>query len=164
MIDIEIDVLTNSILKVSTNESFETQAVEIAPEDFKNLKGWNFDWIKENQRFHVFKLITLAEPDIIQGLISWESQKGFIYISLVESAPLNLGKNKNYVGVGGNLFAFACKTSFEQGLDGYVSFIAKTELVEYYKRMLSAEILFSRNMVIRTEAALKLVNTYFKKQ
>jgi hypothetical protein len=163
MIDIEIDALTNSISRISTNESFETQVVEITSDDFKKLKGWNFDWIKENQRFNVFKLITLQEPDIIQGLISWESQKGVIYVSLVESAPFNLGKNKLYMGVGGNLFAFACKKAFERGFDGYVSFIAKTELVDYYKKMLSAEIIFGRNMVIQTKAALKLVNTYFKK-
>jgi hypothetical protein len=163
MVNIEIDALTNSITKVSTNESCETQVVETTSEDFSNLKGWNFDWIKENQRFHVFKLTTLDEPHVIQGLISWEIQRGFLYISLVESAPPNLGKNKNYIGVGGNLFAFGCKKSFERGLDGYVSFVAKTELVAYYKEKLSAEVLFGRNMVIRTDAALKLVNMYFKK-
>lgn len=163
MIDIEIDALTNSIFKVSTNESYETQVIETESVDFKNLKGWNFDWMIEKQRYHVFKLTTLAEPNIIQGLISWESQKGVIYISLVESAPSNLGENKIYMGVGGNLFAFACKISFEQGHEGYVSFLAKTELIAYYKRMLSAEVLFGRNMVIRTDAALKLINKYFKK-
>jgi hypothetical protein len=164
MIDIEIDALTNSITKVSTNESFETEVIAISPEDLKNLDGWHFNWTKENQRFNVFKLVTLAEPNLIQGLISWEVQKGFIFISLVETAPLNFGKNKIYLGVGGNLFAFACYKSFEQGLDGYVSFIAKTELVDYYKEKLSAEVLFGINMVIRTSAALKLINTYFNKK
>ena len=163
MVNIEIDVLTNSIIKVSSEESYETQVIEVTSNDFVNLKGWNFDWIKENQNYYVFKLTTLAEPNIIQGLISWESQKGLVYISLVESAPSNHGENKIYMGVGGNLFAFACKTSFEQGYDGYVSFLAKTELIAYYKKMLSAEVLFGRNMVIRTDAALKLVNKYFKK-
>jgi hypothetical protein len=48
---------------------------------------------------------------------------------LIESAPFNIGRNKIYYGVPGNLVAFACKLSFERGGEGYVSFLSKTRLI-----------------------------------
>lgn len=51
---------------------------------------------------------------------------------LIESASFNIGKYKTYFGVPGNLVAFACKLSFQRGGEGYVSFIAKTELIDQY--------------------------------
>ena len=50
---------------------------------------------------------------------------------LIESAPFNLGKEKIYLGVPGNLVAFACKLSFQRGGEGYVSFLSKTKLIEH---------------------------------
>jgi hypothetical protein len=49
---------------------------------------------------------------------------------LIESAKFNKGKNKIYIGVPGNLVAFACKLSFDKGYDGYLAFDAKTVLVK----------------------------------
>jgi hypothetical protein len=55
---------------------------------------------------------------------------------LIESAPFNIGKEKTYLGVPGNLVAFACKLSFQRGGDGYVSFLSKTKLIEHYEKNL----------------------------
>jgi hypothetical protein len=82
---------------------------------------------------------------------------------LIESAPFNLGRNKVYMGIPGNLVAFACKMSFHRGFEGYVSFTAKTQLIEHYKKTLGAVNVRSQLMVINTEAALKLIDKYFKK-
>lgn len=81
---------------------------------------------------------------------------------LIESAPFNLGRNKVYLGVPGNLFAFVCRTSFHRGFDGYVSFTSKTQLIEHYEKTLGAKNVGGHLMVINTDAALNLIDKYFK--
>ena len=81
----------------------------------------------------------------------------------LESAPFNLGRNKLYEGVaGGNLVAFACKTSYQHGFEGYISFTAKTKLIEHYKKTLNAILFGGQLMIINSHAADILINKYFK--
>ncbi len=162
MVNIHIDELTNSILDRLSGKTHETIIEKLDFQQVQGLSGWNFDWSLESRKQEVWKLSTVEAPKIIQGLISLEIQKGFVFVSLVENAPHNIGKNGQFAGVAGNLFAFACKLSFEKGFDGFVSFVAKPALIEHYQKLLSAEVLFGKNMVIREEAALKLVHQYFK--
>ena len=81
---------------------------------------------------------------------------------LIESAPFNLGPNKVYLGVPGNLIAFICRGSFHRGFEGYVSFTAKSQLIEHYQKTLGAINVGGQLMVINTDAALKLIDKYFK--
>lgn len=67
-----------------------------------------------------------------------------------------------YEGVPGNLVAFACKLSFQRGNQGFVSFHSKTNLINHYIKTLGAYHFGSHLMVIDTEAAIKLVDKYFK--
>ena len=83
-------------------------------------------------------------------------------MDLLESAPFNLGRNKLYDGVPGNLVAFACKASFQQGLDGFVSFTAKTKLIEHYERSLGAYHFGNHLMIIHSKTAQQLIEKYFK--
>jgi len=80
---------------------------------------------------------------------------------LIESAPFNIGKDKVYAGVPGNLVAFACKLSFQRGGEGYLSFTAKTQLIGHYIESLGAINIGGQVMAINTKAALKLINKYF---
>jgi hypothetical protein len=80
---------------------------------------------------------------------------------LVESAPFNKGKTKLYSGVPGNLVAFACKLSFQRGLEGNIAFISKTQLIDHYIETLGAIHFGGRLMIINTNAALILINKYF---
>ena len=48
------------------------------------------------------------------------------------------------------------------GFSGYVSFKAKTALIEYYKKELGAEVALGQRMYIGSNASLKLINQYFK--
>ncbi|MEX8546782.1 MAG: hypothetical protein V5804_04195 [Mucilaginibacter sp.] len=73
-----------------------------------------------------------------------------------------MGRNKLYEGVAGNLVAYACKVSFQQGFDGYVSFTAKTQLIEHYRKTLNAIPSGGQLMIINTIAANILVDKYFK--
>jgi hypothetical protein len=83
-------------------------------------------------------------------------------MDLIESAKFNKGKKKLYKGVAGNLVAFACKTAFEKGYDGVVSFIAKTTLIEHYTLTLGAKLFGGNRMFIDTREAYILTMKYFK--
>jgi hypothetical protein len=165
-IDIEIDKLTNSIENTITGDSFPTVVSLIKDNDIKGVTkkdGWLFNWkaeLKLPDR-DVYKLTISGNPNIIQGLISITERKDHVYMHLIESAPFNLGHNKVYVGVPGNLIAFACKISFHRGFEGYVSFIAKTKLIGHYEKTLGATTVGGNLMIINTVAALKLIDKYF---
>ena len=166
-IDIEIDKLTNSIENRISGEVFDTDVVKMTELNLKHLKkkDWLFNWqieIKSTGR-KVYKLTTLNNPKIIQGLISLEDRKDHIFIHLIESAKFNIGKNKLYLGVPGNLVAFACKYSFEKGYEGFVVLLAKTKLIDHYTQTLRARILYHNYMAIDTKAARILVERYYNK-
>ena len=72
------------------------------------------------------------------------------------------GKKKIYTGVPGNLVAFACKLSFENGFEGYLAFDAQTALIKHYHDTLLATHFRGTKMMIETPAANKLINQYFK--
>lgn len=162
-IDIEIDKLTNSIANVISGEVFETEFSKISSKEIKK-KDWLFDWHKElrDERKVVCKMTTVENKNIIQGLISYEIDENYIFINLVENANFNRGKDKLYEGVGGNLFAYACKISKDLGFGGYVGFISKTSLIEYYNKTLGASRTIGQRMVIVNSDAEILISRYFK--
>ena len=83
-------------------------------------------------------------------------------MNLLENAPFNIGKDKLYEGVAGNLVAFACKLSFQRGGQGFVSFRAKTKLIDHYVKTLGAYHFGGHLMVIDSIAAQNLIDKYFK--
>ena len=163
--DVEIDKLTRSIENSISGDSFKTQVIEFQDEDSKSLKksNWVFDWKSEAKHIQntVYKLTILDNEAVIQGLISLQDRNDHIFMSLIESNKFNRGIKKLYLGVPGNLVAFAYKLSFDKGYDGYVSFESKTGLKEHYKKALGAHSLFGNFMAIDTRAARKLINQYF---
>jgi hypothetical protein len=166
-LDFEIDKLTNSIENVITGDSFSTEISILLKEELKNVtksKGWLFNWKDEfkHPEREIYKLTITGNPRIIQGLLSIEIKQDHIYMHLVENAPFNRGNEKVYAGVAGNLVAFACKVSFQRGHEGNVSFMSKTQLIEYYEKSLGAFHFGGRIMIIETQSALKLIGKYFK--
>lgn len=117
---IEIDKLTNRISNTISGDSFPTDVHPANKADLKNAtkkNGWLFNWASESslKDRQVFKLTIRNNPEIIQGLLSISDYNDHYYLHLIESAPFNLGKNKLYEGVPGNLFAFTCKSSLNKG-------------------------------------------------
>jgi hypothetical protein len=165
-LDFEVDKLTNSIENVKSGDSFQTEVSLLTKIDLKGLtkkNGWLFNWVSEFKipTRELYKLTITNNPNIVQGVVSLEVKADHVYMHLIESAPFNIGKNKTYLGVPGNLVAFACKLSFQRGGEGYVSFLSKTKLIEHYEKNLGAIHVGGHNMVITTEMALKLTNKYF---
>ena len=165
--DFIVDKLTNSIENVKTGDSFATEISLLTKSDLmavnKNV-SWLFNWGEEymNAAQEVYKLTFVNNPSIIQGLFSLVIKPDHIYINLLESAPYNKGENKVYKGVPGNLVAFACRLSFQRGHEGNVAFLSKTELINHYKDTLGASHIGGRVMIIGTNAALVLIDKYFK--
>lgn len=165
-ISIHIDRLTNSIINVVSGDVFDTEFHALRAKDKPLLKkGWSFDWLAEMRSFEVFKLVIAKNPSVIQGLISLTDKGDHIFVNVVENAYFNIGKNKVYEGVGGNLFAFACKLSHDKGYEGFVTFFAKTQLLGHYERTLGAKrVGQSTRMIIEPKAAERLIKQYFGKK
>ncbi len=165
-LDFVVDKLTNSIENVQSGDSFPTDISLLTKEELKNItkkNGWQFNWaseFKEPAR-DVYKLTITNNPNVIQGIVSLEVRKDHVYMHLIESAPFNIGKHKTYLGVPGNLVAFACKLSFQRGNEGYLSFVSKTKLINHYSESLGAVHVGGHLMVITTDSALKLIKKYF---
>jgi len=164
-LDFVVDKLTNSIENVVSGFSFSTEISLIPNTTLMTAKknGWVFDWKEEARHLKrdIYKLTTVNNQTIIQGLISLEVKVDHVYMHLLESAPFNKGKTKIYAGVPGNLVAFACKLAFQRGHEGIVSFLSKSQLVLHYIDTLGASHIGGRLMIIDNNAALILLNKYF---
>ena len=166
-LDFIVDKLTNSIQNTISGDSFGTEVLRLTKTDLKQVtkkNGWNFNWKAEleDNRKEVFKLTILHNPAVVQGLLSLTLEPDHIYMHLLENAPFNIGQNKLYEGVAGNLVAHACKVSFQQGFDGFVGFTAKTKLIAHYQKTLGAYTLSGHRMIIPSQSAQILIDKYFK--
>lgn len=162
----EVDKLTNSIEHTITGEVFNTVVVALQSSDSKQIKkkDWQFDWYSElkDATKSVYKLCIENNLHVIQGLLSIEDKNDHMFMHLIESARFNKGKGKVYLGVPGNLIAFACKVSLEKGYEGFLAFDAKTSLIKHYEETLQARHFRGQRMFIEPAAALTLVARYFK--
>lgn len=166
-LDFEIDLLTNSIQNTISGDSFQTEISLLTKADLKQVikkNGWSFNWKIEfdDNAKEVYKLTIINNPNIIQGLISISIESDHVFMNLVESAPFNIGRNKLYEGVAGNLVAYACKVSFQKGFDGFTAFDAKTKLIPHYEKTLGAYHFGGQRMIIPTPSAQILIDKYFK--
>ena len=165
-LDFVIDKLTNSIENTSTGEVFDTVVTRLTIKDIKQIKkiDWEFEWLKEinDKTKEVYKLTTINNPTIIQGLLSIEDKQDHIFMHIIESAKFNKNKDKVYFGVPGNLVAYACKVSVDNGYEGFLAFDAKTALIKHYQETLYATHFRGLRMFIDTTAAKRLISQYFK--
>jgi len=159
-IGIQIDKLTRSIENAVTGDSFKTEVLPLTTKDLKSISksDWLFDWRTEakNKDKSVYKLTIIENPNVIQGLISLQDKGDHIFMHLIESNKFNRGAKKMYIGVPGNLVAYACKLSFDSAYDGYLSFESKTRLIEHYRHWVLKNYL-ENVMAIDAKAAAKLV-------
>ena len=98
-----IDKLTNSIVNTISGDNLPTEVIEVTTQDLKLVTKTRvgisigiMELKKENTK--VFKLTVINNPEIIQGLISFEDKGDHIFVNLVENAPFNIGK-KNFTKV-----------------------------------------------------------------
>lgn len=163
-IDIIIDKLTNCLNeRISgkvVNTNYKKRNSKVSRTETKN---WKFDWtIADKDDYDVYELF-VDGSDIVQGRIALKIDGGVADVKLVESAPHNFGNKGKYEGVGGHLFAIACKISLEAGCDGVVAFTSKTGLINYYQEKIGAEVFQGQRMIIWEVNANKLMEQCFGK-
>ena len=132
------------------------------------FKKWLFDWSKTEKKGYKILALYVEGDNRIQGAISIREnpQNMSIEIDIVESAPFNSSynkkvKDKEYNEVGICLFTEVCKRSFENGYDGYVEFIAKSNLVKYYMDNMRAIPIDTQRMYINSSGAKWLMEKYY---
>mgnify|MGYP000864930312 CR=1 FL=1 len=169
-INIYIDSLTDCLVDAATGEIFNTEyhriTKPISRQEAAKLKkdGWKFDWsVPFKKGYEVYTLHILGN-EAIQGMIALQHHcsEYYTYVDIVEAAPANIGKTGKYKGVGAHLFAIACKLSWDAGNEGYVQFVAKTDLIEHYKSTLNAQCIDWHTMYIDSYGAIELIKKYFK--
>jgi len=166
-LDFEVDKLTNSVQNTISGDSFQTEVSRFTMTDALQVakkRKWSFNWREElnDNSKEVYKLTIVNNPSIIQGLLSLTIETDHVLMNLLESAPFNIGRDKLYEGVPGNLVAYACKVSFQRGFDGFVAFTAKSKLIDHYKHSLGASHIGGHRMIIPQPAAMILIDKYFK--
>ncbi|MFN6374960.1 MAG: hypothetical protein ACK4YD_07320 [Chitinophagia bacterium] len=165
-VDIEIDFLTESVVEAATgiiHETYITSVSQVLIKSIHKKSGWSFNWRKEFKSTgrKIFMLTLKNDLSNLLGLISLEVMEDHVHVHLVESSPDNLGAQKKFLGIGGNLFAFACKTSFDNGFCGNIAFISKTNLIQHYSLTLGAVYIGNYRMIIRENEAIFLISKYY---
>lgn len=161
-----IDSLTPCLENAKTGEIAETTFSVATKQELTDLKEWKFNWLSEDlKQCEIYKLQVNNSTDI-QGLVAltvFESDAA-VYVNIAESAPNNIGNDKDYIGVGGHLFAIAVQRSLELGYGGFVFMDAKNiELVNHYRKTLGAVLLgvpHPYRMYIDEKTAQNLLNIY----
>jgi hypothetical protein len=127
-------------------------------------RGWSFDWSKDAAGTVTDSSILKAVvfDGEIEGLIEYEivRQDLYVFTHKLEIAPHNRGAGKKHEGVAGMMLAFVAKESFNSGCDGFVVFISKTRLYEYYQKQYGAKPLGGLKLYFDTEASEKLIKEY----
>ncbi len=165
-ININIDELTPCLRDSETGKLVDTSFKTVDSIDAKALKqsGWSFDWSKPFAKNETVAQLTVKDDSKIQGLIAYKDmpENKAVYVDIVEGAPENNGRHGRYKGVGGHLFAIACRESVKKGYGGFVYFDVKTKLTDHYAKELGARPVSGGRMYIDESAARKLIKDYFK--
>lgn len=170
-INIEVDELTPCLKNAKDGTIVDTNISPFSPTK-QNTKNWEFDWTLEKKQNRDIYALRVNGDDDVKGLISLSIDKKdyqAVMVHLVESSPQNNPhnkkfKSKEFSGIGGHLFAYAVKLSFENNLDGYVFFTAKTRLIDHYSKELGAKLLNGKgDMFIETKEAKALYERYYGK-
>ena len=142
---------------------------EIVPIDIRTIPlkkdGWNFNWrqLSKEENGQTFILRTINSPNQVEGALQLKFEYDMLVMDALELAPHNIGqKNKRYDYVAGCLIAFACRESFkiEGDYKGFLTFVSKTNLIEWYAKKYGAELALGQRMFIDWGNGEKLIERY----
>jgi hypothetical protein len=130
-------------------------------------EGWHFDWkrVIKNKNTKTYILRSATTPQTIEGILQLKIEKEMLIMDLIEIAPHNIGQKKRHDDVAGCLISFSCRESFYiQGVyQGYLSFVSKTSLIQWYCTKYGAIQVTNQNMYIDPRQGLKLIKKYLSK-
>ena len=141
---------------------FTGEILKAKPEELKKLKDWKFNWyeIAKYKKSEVYKL----ETQQIEGLMMIRFiEDEFFELKNIEVSPSNFGSKGKYANAAPLLISYACLLSFEYNkgpYQGYLSFISKGELIDYYIEKYNAELVFRERMQINPINGLRLIKKH----
>lgn len=124
-----------NIIEIATGQTHLVEVVAVEKGDFENLPAdrYFFDWNKEAD-FEIFKLTIKGKDDIL-GLISFETiiEEMRIHIRLLTVSRENVGKDKIYDKIIGNLLTYAAKRAVRDFAEwACISLRPKTQIAQHY--------------------------------
>lgn len=175
IIKIDADGTTPCLVDRKTGEILSTSVARVTDANelrgYTKKTGWFINWreIAKTDGVEVYKLL-LDRDNSLQGLTAITPQRGFVQLNWCVANPLSQSdvvgsNNKQYVGIGGHLFAIAAKRSIELGNGGYLTGkAASQELLNYYCKNFGASPLpvrYDTNLfILDEESAQRLINIY----
>ena len=155
-------MLYDAVVLNATRQKENVLAVPVKTTEIrKHLHQFQFDFVAISKQYTVYKIHLESQPDIIQGLVAFRPQKGFLGCVNMEINGFNKHGIALYSGVGKSMVALCCKVSMDIGLGGFISFEAKNRLIPYYQRLGAYRIGNSKRMFIDDIGARKLIDLYF---
>ena len=140
------------------------EILQVKKSELIKTKDWKFNWIElnESKKSKIFQLRT----EEIEGLMKIEFiEPEFFEMKNIEVSPSNFGSNGKYLNVAQLLISYGCLLSFELNkgpYEGFLSFISKGELIDYYIKEYNAELAFRERMYINPYEGLKLIKKHLK--
>lgn len=147
-------------------QSWTAEITEAKSSGLKKLSGWKFDWHKLSKckKCTVYKLHT----DKTEGLMMIQFiEDDFFELKNIEVAPSNYGSEGEFVNAAQILIAYGCLLSFKLNkgpYQGYLSFISKGELINYYIEKYKAELVYRERMYINPVNGIKLIKEHLNKE
>lgn len=155
------------IYDLGNNKLIEAEIVPATGKMPLKKDGWNFDWnklIKEkNTKTYVLRLKN--ETQSVEGILQLRLENDMLIMDVIEIAPHNIGSsNKKFDYVAGCLIAFSCRESFkiEGNYKGFLTFISKTSLIDWYKSKYGATQALGQRMFIDDSMGMELIEKYLK--
>lgn len=130
--------------------------------ELKRLQNWQFNWVElaKSKNSETYKLQTQE----LEALLMIEFiDEEFFEMKNIEVAPSNYGSKGKYVNAAQILMTYACLLSFEFNkgpYKGYLTFISKGRLIDYYIEKYKAELVFRERMQINPINGLKLIKEH----
>ena len=172
MICVWIDEFVPCLKKASTGELFDTEVIRIKRKSFlqkyNKRNGWYINWATLLPQYEIHALVIKGTVDI-QGLIAiqYNTESRATYVAWMVANPNSnpqRSDSKEYIGIGGHLFAIAVDRSIDYGTNGEIyGFAANKDLLNHYINTFNATyigLLHTNHFLIEEESALKIKREY----
>lgn len=138
------------------------ELLEAKSSDLKKLEKWQFDW-SELAKYKNSKIYKIQTQDIESLMMIQFIEDDFFEMKNIEVSPKNYGSKGKYINAAQIMIAYGCLLSFEFNkgpYQGYLSFISKGGLIDYYIKKYNAELVFRERMQINPVNGLKLIKEH----
>ncbi|GHB33238.1 N-acetyltransferase [Mongoliitalea lutea] len=150
------------VVEVSTGKRLKALVLPVEANDFKSLNKsmYFFNW-KEERGYEIYKLIIVGQLEIL-GLISFEKIpfEWRYHIRLLSASKKNVGKQKQYDYVIGNLLAHVGKIAVADfGEMACISLKPKTAIIDHYRKKYKMQVTGS-TLSLEVPELINLINEY----